>query len=249
MKQRLLITGGSGFIGRNLIELLSHKYNIAYPPHRELDLTDSIKVNRYFQSHAIDVVIHCANIGGTKKTIGLPNVVETNLKMFINVLRCKKFFKKMIYFGSGAEYDKSRDLKKVKETDFGKYIPEDSYGFYKYVCTKLIEKEVNIINLRLFGVFGKYEDFEDRFISYAICRTLLHKPIIIQKNDTFDYVCVEDVVKIVDYFIQNEAKYPCYNVGRGFSQDMESIALRIVKLISKTVPIRIVIKNIHKEYS
>lgn len=55
----------------------------------------------------------------------------------------------MIHFGSGAEYDKSKPIVKVKETDFGKVIPKDEYGFFKYICSKYIEKTDKIICLRI----------------------------------------------------------------------------------------------------
>lgn len=249
MKLRLFITGGNGFIGRNLIESLSSKYWILSPNHKELELTNERQVINYFKSHKVDVLIHCANIGGTKGTVDTPNITEINLKIFFNLLNCKKYYKKMIFFGSGAEYDKRRDLVKVKENDFGKNIPVDSYGFYKYVCSKFIEKEKNIINLRLFGVYGKYEDFETRFISYAICRALLNKPINIQKNVVFDYLYINDLVKIVEYFIKNKIEHKFYNVGRGVSMDIKTIAQLIIKFSSKNVPINIIDKDLNNEYT
>lgn len=249
MKLRLFITGGNGFIGRNLIESLSSKYWILSPNHKELELTNERQVINYFKSHKVDVLIHCANIGGTKGTVDTPNITEINLKIFFNLLNCKKYYKKMIFFGSGAEYDKRRNLVKVKENDFGKNIPVDSYGFYKYVCSKFIEKEKNIINLRLFGVYGKYEDFETRFISYAICRALLNKPINIQKNVVFDYLYINDLVKIVEYFIKNKIEHKFYNVGRGVSMDIKTIAQLIIKFSSKNVPINIIDKDLNNEYT
>lgn len=42
----ILIIGGEGFVGRNLVELfLSKKYSILYPTQHELDLTDSLAVD------------------------------------------------------------------------------------------------------------------------------------------------------------------------------------------------------------
>lgn len=249
IKKTLLITGGSGFIARNLIENLSKKYLILSPSHGELELTNEHQVIDFFKSHKIDIVIHCANIGGTKRTINTPDIVEINLKIFFCLLNCKRYYKKMIFFGSGAEYDKRYDLTKIKENNFGERIPIDSYGFYKYICSKFIEQEENIINLRLFGVYGKYEDYETRFISYAICRMLLNKSINITKNVIFDYLYINDLVKIVDYFIENKVRHKFYNIGRGLQTDIKGIAQLIVKISSKNIPIHIHSRGLNNEYT
>ena len=54
---RLLITGGSGFIGRNLAEQLAGDHEVMAPPRAELDLLDDQAVAAYLSRHAFDVVI------------------------------------------------------------------------------------------------------------------------------------------------------------------------------------------------
>ena len=168
MKTSILLTGSTGFIGRNIHEQLRDTYLFHIPSHKDLDLTDLNSVNTYFSSHPIDVVIHCASLGGRRNSLYIPDSVEKNLRMFFNIVRQKHFFKKMIYLGSGAEYDKNRQMSKVKESQFGDNIPQDQYGFYKYFCSRYAAYDPQIINLRLFGVFGKYEDYTTRFISNNI---------------------------------------------------------------------------------
>mgnify|MGYP001609288767 CR=1 FL=1 len=80
-----------------------------------------IKVKRYngkkipFKSNSFDVVIYSSNIGGTRNTTHLSNVALTNLRIFFNILRCKKMYGRMIFLGSGAEYNKNRPYKHGKE--------------------------------------------------------------------------------------------------------------------------------------
>ena len=145
-KMNIFLTGSSGFIGRNLLELLGKKYNIFAPTHKELELLDAEAVNAYIQSKKIDIIIHTANKGGGRDTKNMMNVVEYNTRMFFNLARNSQFIKKMIHLGSGAEYSKQRDLKKIEENDFDKYVSPDDYGFVKYICSKYIEKSDNIIN-------------------------------------------------------------------------------------------------------
>lgn len=249
IRQTILITGGSGFIGRNLLEMLPKKYKLLAPTHKDLDLLDNKKVEKYFLNHSIDIVIHCSNIGGTRDTYDLPNVALINLKIFFNIIRCKNRFKKMIFLGSGAEYDKSRQIKKIKEQDFDEYIPIDEYGFYKYVCSKYIQNEENIINLRLFAVYGRYENYKLRFISYALCRNILGLPIIINQNVVFEYLYIKDLVKIIEFFINNETQEKFVNVGRGVGIDLLTIANLINSLADKKVKIIVKKRGFQNEYT
>ena len=65
----------------------------------------------------------------------------------------------------------------------------------------------------------------------------------------FDYIYINDLVKIVEYFIINEAKYKFFNVGRGLSIDIKTIAHIIIKFFSNIMPINIVNKDLSNEYT
>ena len=57
----VLLTGGNGFIGKNLKEsFLAQKYNLLTPGSKDLNLCDEDAVARYFDEHQIDIVIHSA---------------------------------------------------------------------------------------------------------------------------------------------------------------------------------------------
>src|SRR3989344_2249920 len=203
---KIFLTGGNGFIGRNIKEQLGSKYEIVAPTHAELDLTDSDAVYNFLEKNPVDIVIHAANIGGTRKQQHVFGITHVNLKMFFNLVRAKPFFTRMITLGSGAEYDKQYPLVKVPENDFDKHVPNDEYGLYKYVCASYAAKVDYITHLRLFAVFGKYEDYEIRFISNAICRALLRAPVTIRQNVMFDYLFIEDFVRILERCIVEKPK-------------------------------------------
>lgn len=248
-KETLFITGGSGFIGKNIAQFFNEKYEILAPSHRELDLLSQDEVDRYFEMNKIDYVIHCANSGGSRKATNVSNVLENNLRMFHILSNHHDHYKKMISFGSGAEYAKDRMKPMVKEDDFGKYIPADDYGFSKYIISKYIENSENIYCLRLFGVFGPYEDYEFRFISNAIVKNLFNLPINIVQNVYFDWLYIEDLMKILGYFLTNEMNEKVYNVTTGKTYDLVTIA----NIINSCSPCKseIIIQNggLNKEYS
>lgn len=251
MVKTILITGSSGFIGKNLVEYLSkkHEYNVLAPAHSELELLDDNAVREFFEKNNVDVVIHAANFGGSRKQTSYTDVFEKNMNMFSNLTKNSSKFNNMIFLGSGAEYDRRNDIIKVKESDFGKSIPEDDYGKSKFECSKLIEGTDNIINLRLFGVFGKYEDYEIRFISNIICRILFDLPVEINQNMHLDFIFVEDVCRIIEFFIENNAKHKFYNVGPSEHVDLLTIAEKIKKISGKEFEIKVKKQGMNKEYT
>ncbi|MCK4994834.1 MAG: NAD-dependent epimerase/dehydratase [Candidatus Omnitrophica bacterium] len=255
-KQHILITGVRGFVGRNLVEFLtrdySDKYNLFAPTHAELELLDHVQVEDFVSKNQIDCVIHCANVGGSRKTaydIEQSEVITKNLRMFFNLVKALPEDKRIITCGSGAEYDYRHYIPKMKERYFGSYIPNDQYGFSKYICAKYIEKRQNAVNLRIFGVFGRYEDYTYRFISNAIVKNLLKLPIVINQNIEFDFIYVDDLVKGIVFFIDYENKYKSYNLTTGNKIDLVSIVNKINAIADNKSKITVKNPGLNTEYS
>jgi nucleoside-diphosphate-sugar epimerase len=245
----VFITGGNGFIGRNLVESLREKYNVLAPTHKKLDLLSQEEVAEFFNKYQPDYVIHCANVGGNRKHPSDIHSMEQNLHMFFNITQNVDKVDRIIYFGSGAEYRKTRDIHKVKETEFGKHIPVDYYGFSKYIMAKSARTSDKIVNLRLFGVFGKYEDYEYKFISNSIIKNLLGFPIRIRQNVCFDWIYINDLMKIAPKFLERGYFRQDYNITPKKSVDLVTIAKLINKFADKSTPIIIDSPGMNYEYT
>jgi len=245
----ILLTGRTGFIGRNLQEYLSSKYKILAPSHKELELLDQEEVKTYFQKNNIDIVVHSAVHPAHRKIREPKDIAYKNLRIFFNIARNSPRFSKMIFLGSGAEYGIQEDIVNVKETSFDIRVPEDEHGFSKYVCSQYIEKADNLINLRIFGIFGKYEDYQIRFISNAICKAIFGVPITVNQNRIFSYLYVDDLGPIVEYFIEHKATHKTYNVTPPEKYELVQLAEQIKQISGKNLEIRVKNAGMGKEYT
>jgi GDP-L-fucose synthase len=248
---KILITGGNGFIARNLFEQLNREYNLVSLKSKDLNLLDSLNVFDYITKNQFDVIIHTATYDAAPKhsTKDPSKVLENNLKMFFNIVRCREYFGKMIYFGSGAEFNRENWIPKMREDYFDQHVPSDQYGFSKYVMTKYTQSNSNIYNLRLFGVFGKYDDWRTRFISNACCHAVFSQPIRINQNVFFDFLYIDDLVKIVRWFIANKPQKNVYNISTGKVNDFKTLAAKIVEISGKKLDINIKTEDLGREYS
>jgi len=245
--KRVLITGASGFVGRNLKESLSGRYLIFAPSHRELELLDCGQVERYILEHKIDVVIHGAV--HVPMFHGAEKEFFNDMQMFLNLERVSSRLEKLIYFGSGAEFDKRSDIRMVSEDAFGRTIPASEYGLAKYTMNKLARCSDNIYNLRLFGIFGKYELWQIKFLSNLCCKTVFDLPLTVRKECWFDFLSVEDLPGIVTWFIENEPRYHDYNVCHGQEHRLTELAEMVRGISGKDLPIVLLSEGRNLDYS
>ncbi len=249
MKKKIFLTGGTGFIGRNIIELLSERYAIFAPSHKELDLTKQRDVDSCFKEQLFDVVLHCAIKPGHRNAKELSGLLECNTRMFYNILKNRGKFGRLIYLGSGLVYGLNNYIPKMKESYCGTVIPEDESGFSKYIIAKQIETDKDMVELRPFGVFGKYEDYSIRFISNVICKCIMNIPITLKQNKRFDYVCIEDFIDIVEKMIEVGWKRSAYNITPDSTFELLEIARLVMNITGKKLPIKIELNGFGREYS
>ena len=140
MRKRILITGASGFVGRNVKEYLEQKekYEIYAPTSSELNCLDEQAVVSCLKQYNFDYVLHFAVYGDAiDKTKDGSKTLEYNLRIYLNFARNAHLFGRMYYTGSGAEYDKRYPICSVTEEEIGKTLPTDAYGLLKYTRQNL----------------------------------------------------------------------------------------------------------------
>ncbi|MCH9634296.1 MAG: GDP-L-colitose synthase [Chlamydiae bacterium] len=252
MKKKIFFAGASGTIGRNFFHRQKDKYTLLGPRRRELELTKKSDVDCYFKNKKFDILINGASIGGSRKDLGNEQYYfDCNLRVFENLFSHVSGQTKFIQLGSGAEYARPFQQKNITEDQLGKRVPSDIYGLSKLKISQNIKSSSfkKAVSLHIFGLYAPYEDYQMRFISNAIVRALSKLPIIINNDIKFDYVFIDDFIRILDTFIHHDAEYSNYNIGTGRSLFLTEIAEEIKKILGNQVEIIVKSKTLNYEYT
>ncbi len=224
----ILMTGAGGFVGSNLKPFLeNNNFKVIAPKSKDYDFTNPKTVEDLVNTYQPDLFILAGFYGISDPKNIAADIEEKNLAIFNNFIKTAGD-KKVITFGSGAEFDKSRHIIKAKESDLGQVIPQDLYGHAKYTISQEIKKHPNVLNLRLFGVYGPNE-FDSRFITHASKCNLAHKPITMRQNVVFDYMPVQDLCAITLEFINKTPKAQFINI----TPDKGISLMEISRIINK----------------
>jgi len=249
----VLITGAgpTGVTGRAIREYLENDYSILAPSSKELDLTDDAVVRSYFDTHHIDFVVHCAtyrsNISQTTHMVD--EKLESNLRMYFVLSSQSEKFEKMVYLGSGAEYDKSRPIINVKEDQFGESIPKNKYGLGKYIMNQHCRSSKNIYNLRMFGTLNPYERYTKNVVCNLCAKAVMGLPLTLKRDVLFCWVDIRDVAQTIKYLFENEVNRHDYNVAFPTPYKLSEIAEIVRKVANVEQPIYFEESGLNRDYS
>lgn len=168
---KILITGGNGMVGRNVLEhARKFQYDVDAPSRQTLDLSNEAMTKSYFANAQPDVVIHTAGlVGGIQANIKAPfDFCFNNLQIGMNVIRAAfdAGVKKLINLGSSCMYPRLAD-NPLKESDIlsGELEPtNEGYAVAKIAVARLCDylsqqKGVfykTLIPCNLYGLWDKF---------------------------------------------------------------------------------------------
>ncbi len=234
MKKKILITGASGFFGRNLVKILPKK-NFFYilVLRKKLkglnsDFFDQIiekdiffKKKKFWHKYLNDVhtVIHLA--WSLKSNFYHSQVNKNCYQGTIELAKaCKENqVKKFIGIGSCAEYFWNNKV----ITTTSKLRPKSNYSKYKILTFKklssLFLKNTKFIWLRPFFVFGDYQKKHQFFPSISIKVKKKNRIVILNSENEYDFVPIEFLCKFLVNVIKKKQLKKTYNIctGKAFS--------------------------------
>jgi UDP-glucose 4-epimerase len=258
-EENILILGGTGFIGKNIIHYLLHqnqffnmKFFILSRDSYE-NIQDSIEfvtgdysnkkiVRELFQKWNFTKVIHCAtSTTPLSSTNNILNDINGNLIATIGLLDIMREFgcNYILYLSSGGAVYGEKNLKLISEKEI--CHPVSSYGVVKLTIEnylRLYQKQygINHLILRVSNPFGQFHTSENQgIINIAIRRALQGQKIEIwgDGSQSKDYIFVEDLIQIIFRLIKVQVVNKIINVGSGESHQLNDILFIIKKHLPK----------------
>jgi len=145
-KALILLTGGGGMVGRNVLEHPSiGEFNVLAPRSSDLDLRDFHAVQAYLNKHRPDIVIHAAGkVGGIQANMREPvGFLMENLDMGRNIVWAshQAGIKRLINLGSSCMYPRNHAEPLNEEMVLkGELEPtNEGYALAKVVTARLCE--------------------------------------------------------------------------------------------------------------
>jgi GDP-L-fucose synthase len=238
-KIRILLTGGGGMVGRNLLEHPAiSDFEVLAPCSSELDLLDFNAVQAYLRKQQPDVVIHAAGkVGGIQANIREPvSFLMNNLDMGRNIVWAayQSGVKRLINLGSSCMYPRNHSEPLREEMVLkGELEPtNEGYALAKVVTARLCEyimREDNshqyktLIPCNLYGRYDKFDPVHSHLVPAIIYKIYQanqsgQQPVEIWGDGTArrEFMYAGDLADVLVRAINNFDTLPSYmNIGLG----------------------------------
>lgn len=214
-----LITGGLGFIGKNLIFKINKDQSKSTTTILDKASGDDLTLNSMAMPPS-KTLIHLAAATNVRESIKLPKThIEQNIKMTLNCLNHARLCDSNFIFASSM----------------GAPLSMSPYSASKLACESFCKAyhesyELNVKVLRLSNVYGPHSIHKTSVIAKFIKQTLDKKPLTIIGDglQTRDFVHVDDVVNTLINPLPNEITH----VGSGWTTTILSVA-KMIRQLSK----------------
>ncbi len=244
--KRVILTGATGFVGANLARCLlanGHEVHLLLrAKHSDwrirsianditihlVDFNDVETIDSTIALIRPDWIFHLAAYGAYSSQTNFHQMTETNLVATANLVNVciKHGFEAFINTGSSSEYGY-----KDHAPDEDEYIePNSSYAVTKAAATHFCQftaktNNVNLATVRLYSVFGPYEE-PTRLIPTLIIEGLTGKlPPLVNPSIARDYIFIEDVCDAYLTLASNPDNIcgKVYNLGSGTQLSLREV--------------------------
>lgn len=249
-RQNVLLLGGFGFIGTNILKhidtyLSDHYQCVVFDRYNQHprgvdiscvskvyagDFSDSQLIEKIFAENKIDIVIHSLSTTIPVESQNARYDVESNLLPTLDVLNymLKYNVKNIVYISSGGAVYGSNSYKHTEQDNVS---PISSYGVVKLAIEKYILQYAQLFGiqsliLRLSNPYGLYHyNTRQGIVNVAIRKSLQNEILQVwgDGNTKKDYIYIGDFVQILFNLLSNSLYCGVINIGSGKTTSINSI--------------------------
>lgn len=256
MSKRILVTGATGFVGRNLVSLLREQgHEPIAVSRKDYDLLDQMQVRRMFAEHRPELVYHLAGyIGGILANRDFPaDFCYRNLLMGTQVIHeaCQAKVEKYVTLIGGCSYP-GKAPSPIKETQLWQGYPQPEsapYSLAKAMNVELAQSYrrqygFNAVVLVPGNIYGPWDNF-DLKASHVI-PALIRKYLEAQEagraevvawgsgRPTRDFVYIEDVCRAVVHAAATYNAPEIINISSGTALTIKELVETVAELTGFT---------------
>jgi len=258
---RVVVTGGTGFVGANLVRrLIRDGHQPALLVRRgsaswrtdairdqitwhEVNLGDLAAVVAELERIRPTWVFHLAAHGAYSWETDVAQMIQTNVVGTANLLEAaiRVGAEAFVHAGSSSEYGRQDHAPSETEP----VVPDTPYGITKAAATALCGaaaqgRETRVRTLRLYSVYGAFEDPRRLLPSLIVHGGRGYFPPLVGPGTARDFVYVDDAVEAFVLAAQDKVSEPgaIYNIGTGVQTtvgDAVDTARRVMAIEGKPV--------------
>lgn len=227
---KVLITGGNGFLGQNIIpELEKAGFEVTSL------VFDAFKddISQLLQNADFDFVLHLAAYASPKLATNFDKTIKLNVNLTEQLLQISSQFKslkKFLFFSSATTYS-DEAARPLKENSAQKAAEDDYYAYSKIeaekICKKFIEQGQPVKILRLTNCFGPHQNWKDRpnLIPQIMKEAILEKKItVLNGSHTRDFLYSRDLARIILLCLEDKQDFDILNIASGQLHKVSEIA-------------------------
>lgn len=160
MKKKILVTGGAGFIGGYIVDMIIKSGNepYIYDLVDGNDIRDKRKLDVLFDTENFDAVINLSALAGVRRGEAFPEeYFSTNLEGLLNVVRASEKYgvERFIHYSSSSVFGVQQKGRPAKEED--EKSPQSIYGITKLAGEHIVSRSsLNYTIIRPFTVVGEH---------------------------------------------------------------------------------------------
>ena len=250
---KILVAGGSGFIGKSLIsELISNDNkvisisknrdkkiekikNVNYIFH---DLTKPFTKNQIKDLSDVEYIVNCSGYVDHRDFLnGGKNILNDHFESLylLTILAIELKVKSFIHIGSSDEYGKN----KSPINELSRESPESPYALGKLSSTHFLQQcfrqgILNTVVLRPFLVFGEKQG-KNRFLPYLIDSCINDREFKVSKAEQIrDYLYIKDLNRAIIKTLNNyEAYGEVINIASGIPISLKEIIINVQEISGK----------------